>query len=53
MSQPTIEDPEIILTTANQARDSGKQAADRLYIIHTLDQITEKIDKIRQIMLCE
>ena len=53
MFRPTTEDPEIILTTANQARDSGKQAADRLYIIHTLDQITEKIDKIRQIMLCE
>ena len=38
-------------TTDKQAQLSGKQAADKLYIISILDKITEDIDKIRQIIL--
>jgi len=42
---------EVILTTKTEAHDSGKRAADRMYILSILDLMTKDITKIREIML--
>ena len=47
----SIDTEEITLITKQQARDSGKRAVDRMYILRILDQVQEDIDKIRKIML--
>ena len=51
MNESIYETEEIKLTTKQEAHKSGKQAADRMYIIQILDLITKDIDKIRKIML--
>ena len=51
MFESIYEAEEIKLTTKQQAHQSGKRAADRLYILRILDQVQEDIDKIKKIML--
>jgi len=51
MNESIYETEEIKSTTKQQAHQSGKRAADRMYILRILELMTKDIDKIREIML--